>query len=252
MVGFWNEFWTALRTPKRLLLWLLLSALVAAIGPLATWAIDNPLLRFAYWATVLMAGMSIALASRALLRRMVPDLPKIWRSLGVAGVVGLILTPVTLQVTAPLIRSDYVGIRPNWTLFFVIAAVPLLIDLIRYFIGDQGAGDLQPGSAPQYARLIQRLPADCQGKVLHLAGRDHHVDVRTDKGVCRIRLRLRDAIAELDQTEGLCVHRSHWVAVDAVVGREWDKRRPVLVLSDGTRVPVSQKYEPDVVARKLV
>ena len=251
MNGFLYELWADLRSPTRLSIWLFCSVLVTAIGPLATWSIASPLIRFAFWAGVSMSGITIALTTRALLRRLVPDLRRVWRTLLVGLVVGLILTPLTLRFTGRLISSDHTGQRADWTLFFIVAAIPILVDFIRYFAlrSPDAPAVQEPGELP---RLLHRLPKECHGEILHLSGRNHHVEVGTDRGKCCIRLRLRDAIAELDQIDGLCVHRSHWVAISAIVGNEWDKRRPVLVLRDGTRVPVSQKYEPDVIARNLI
>ncbi len=251
MSGFLYELWADLRARTRLSIWLFCSVLATAIGPLATWSIESPLIRFAFWAGVSMLGISIALTTRLLLRRLAPGLGRAWQTLLVGLAVGLILTPVTLHLVGRLVSPGYAGMRPDWTLFFIVTAIPLLVDFIRYFaLRPPGAPAAQePGERP---RLWHRLPKECHGEILHLSGRNHHVEVRTDQCKCRIRLRLRDAIAELDQIDGLCVHRSHWVAVAAIVGSEWNKRRPVLVLRDGTRVPVSQKYEPEVIARKLI
>ena len=55
-------------------------------------------------------------------------------------------------------------------------------------------------------------------------------------------MRLNDAIAELDGVEGMRVHRSWWVAMDAVTGTLRRGRGTALLLSNGTEVPVSRSY----------
>ena len=93
-----------------------------------------------------------------------------------------------------------------------------------------GAGQLIP------AALLARLPHGTRGKLLHLAVADHPVDVTTDRGHALVLIRLSDAIAETAPTPGLQVHRSHWVALDAVRGTR-QVGKPVLHLQNGTVSP---------------
>ena len=51
---------------------------------------------------------------------------------------------------------------------------------------------------------------------------------------------MADAIAELDGIEGAQVHRSWWVAKDAVAEIKRADRRVTLVLKDGAEAPVSR------------
>jgi DNA-binding LytR/AlgR family response regulator len=53
-------------------------------------------------------------------------------------------------------------------------------------------------------------------------------------------LRLRDALGELDGIEGAQVHRSWWVARDAVESVERDGRSVRLVLPRGIAAPVAR------------
>jgi DNA-binding LytR/AlgR family response regulator len=53
-------------------------------------------------------------------------------------------------------------------------------------------------------------------------------------------MRLADAIAEMDVTPGLQVHRSWWVAEGAVRKVERKGRTIMLTLSNGIAVPVSR------------
>jgi DNA-binding LytR/AlgR family response regulator len=56
-------------------------------------------------------------------------------------------------------------------------------------------------------------------------------------------MRFSDALAELDGLAGLQVHRSHWVAGCAVVEMKKQNGRCVVVLQNGTEVPVSRAYQ---------
>jgi DNA-binding LytR/AlgR family response regulator len=55
-------------------------------------------------------------------------------------------------------------------------------------------------------------------------------------------MRLSDAVAELDGIEGAQVHRSWWVARDAIADAKRGDGRATLTLKDGSEVPVSRTY----------
>ena len=57
-------------------------------------------------------------------------------------------------------------------------------------------------------------------------------------------MRLADAVAELEGLEGAQVHRSWWVARDAVVGVTRGDGRATLTLKGGVTAPVSRRYAP--------
>jgi len=96
-------------------------------------------------------------------------------------------------------------------------------------------------------RLMRRLPATARGRILRLAARDHRVDVVTERGTTPLRIRLRDAIDEMDPEPGHCTHRSHWVARWAIRDVERDgAQKFFVILVNGDRVPVSRKYRADL------
>ncbi|WP_406870827.1 LytTR family DNA-binding domain-containing protein [Thioclava sp. 'Guangxiensis'] len=94
-------------------------------------------------------------------------------------------------------------------------------------------------------RLLQRLPKARQGDIWHLQSRDHYVHVTTSKGSHQVLIRLADAMAELEGVQGLQVHRSHWVAEEAVAeGRKLNSKAE-LTLRNGAVIPVSRTYLSD-------
>lgn len=99
---------------------------------------------------------------------------------------------------------------------------------------------------PVEARLLQRLPEDDRAPVLCLSSNDHMIDVHTEKGCFSLRMRLKDAIAEMEGVDGNCVHRSHWVARSAIVSAQKVGGYWRLHLSNGLEVPVSRKYQPNL------
>ena len=55
-------------------------------------------------------------------------------------------------------------------------------------------------------------------------------------------MRLSDAVTELEGLEGAQVHRSWWVARDAVTGARRGDGRATLEVEGGLTVPVSRRY----------
>lgn len=97
-----------------------------------------------------------------------------------------------------------------------------------------------PAMPPFLARLPQHLGTD----LLALRNEDHYVRVYTAAGDTLLLMRLRDAAAELEQVDGLRVHRSWWVARAALAETLRRDRAIVLRLVNGLEVPVSREAVP--------
>lgn len=96
-------------------------------------------------------------------------------------------------------------------------------------------------------RFMARIPERLGTTLLALEMEDHYLRIHTRTGSDLILLRLRDAMAELDSYPGLQVHRSFWVARDAVA--EAERRadgKLTLILHNGMKVPVSRTHAPAV------
>lgn len=90
--------------------------------------------------------------------------------------------------------------------------------------------------------LLDRLPANKRGRLLHLQMRDHYLEIHTDRGSDLVLMRFGDALKELGETEGMQVHRSHWIARAALQKVSRRASRTVALLKDGTEVPVSRRF----------
>jgi len=91
------------------------------------------------------------------------------------------------------------------------------------------------------ALFLARLPGPPTGRLLCLEMQDHYLAVHTTAGSTLILCRMEDAAREL-RALGRRVHRSWWVAADALEGVERDGQRLFLRLRDGRRVPVGRTY----------
>jgi len=86
------------------------------------------------------------------------------------------------------------------------------------------------------------VPLPQRGRLLALTVEDHYVDIVTDRGKALVLMRLADAIREAAPVPGLQIHRSHWVALDAVSRTERSAGKVIVELSNGLRLPVSRGY----------
>ena len=103
-----------------------------------------------------------------------------------------------------------------------------------------GAEPLPTPAAEPAAPFLARLSPSVGDRLLALEMEDHYVRAHTDAGSELILMRMRDAVAELEGIEGLQVHRSWWVARDAVEGSGRDGRNVRLRIAGGLEAPVSR------------
>jgi hypothetical protein len=113
------------------------------------------------------------------------------------------------------------------------------------------------GAAPAEAagppKFLDRIPFKLRGGELWaVEAQDHYLRLHTSKGQDLILMRLADAIDELEGIEGAQVHRSWWVARDAVTEARRGDGRAVLTLKDGSEVPVSRTYARHLRERRWI
>ncbi|QXT39319.1 LytTR family DNA-binding domain-containing protein [Gymnodinialimonas ceratoperidinii] len=109
-------------------------------------------------------------------------------------------------------------------------------------LASQPSGPLQvvPELTEPQTKFLDRLAPEQRGEVRRVSADDHQVDVWTDKGKAKVRLRFGDALAELADFKGLHIHRSHWVAFSRIDFIQQEGRRYTARLLCGATVPVSQ------------
>lgn len=118
------------------------------------------------------------------------------------------------------------------------AIVSVLITFIFQHAQQEGVPDeVQAHLIPP--AFMARLPIGSTLLALH--AEDHYVRAYCEGREVLILIRLRDAIAELQGVDGAQVHRSWWVAREAVVARKRIGRAVQLVLCNGVFVPVSRE-----------
>jgi len=175
------------------------------------------------------------------------------RWLGTVLALSLAAVPVAVLVSVVLAGFDWARAldTPHFAeLYLEVLLIGALVNGLFHLLGRSGAAEVAPpgapGASPQAGPVtvaepafLRRLPPGF-GPLLALSGEDHYVRVIAASRETLVLVRLRDAIAELDGVDGIQVHRSWWVARDAVTGSRRDGRALVLVLSNGREVPVAR------------
>ncbi len=89
--------------------------------------------------------------------------------------------------------------------------------------------------------LREKLPLPLRrAPILALSSEDHYLRVHTDRGQALILMSLSQAIDALGEDAGLRIHRSHWVARDAVVDSARKDGRLAVTLANGLILPASR------------
>jgi hypothetical protein len=104
-------------------------------------------------------------------------------------------------------------------------------------------GDDKPEVAEQPHRppFLRKLKQESAGPLIAIVAEEHYIRIYTETGSDLILYRFSDALHEIDGwQEGLQVHRSYWVASNAIVAAEQHGKSFRLTLSNGLKVPVSQ------------
>jgi DNA-binding LytR/AlgR family response regulator len=115
-----------------------------------------------------------------------------------------------------------------------LTAINMLIETRR---------EAMTAAGPNPPKFLERLPLKLRGgEVWAVEAEDHYLRLHTSKGQDLILMRLADAVAELEGIEGAQVHRSWWVARDAITDAKRGDGRATLTLKDGAEVPVSRTY----------
>jgi hypothetical protein len=91
--------------------------------------------------------------------------------------------------------------------------------------------------------LLAALPPHLGREVITVEAQDHHVSVHTALGHAQVLYKFRDAVRDLAGFDGLQVHRSFWVARQAIERIAPHGSGHLLHLKTGQRVPVSRAYK---------
>jgi DNA-binding LytR/AlgR family response regulator len=227
--------------------------LLGVLGPFGSYlGISLPLRVLHYTANMAVIGaMAVAanaLAARYLYRGPVP----LWGSM----VIALVIAPPGALVVMAHLRFFAPQVLPHVTfaeLCFQTAVINVLVSLVvravrtlartRQVAQPQAAAPLPVVAEDRRSDdiLREKLPLPLRrAPILALSSEDHYLRVHTDRGQALILMSLSQAIDALGEDAGLRIHRSHWVARDAVVDSARKDGGLAVRLANGLTLPASR------------
>lgn len=218
--------------------------ILALVGPFGSFAAPFGL-RLLYWLAMSYAGYFLYFPAMAGATALAPRLqlpePALWAAACLI---------VTLPMTAVTWCANFIWRAPSWpTLdqaldqYFNVFVMGALVCALFWFARQRHRARPAPMPEPEAAappRLLERLPPHLQAPPIALEMEDHYVRVHTPHGSTLLLMRLSDAVLELDGLPGALVHRSWWVARDAVTGTRREGRNLRLLLAGGIEAPVAR------------
>ena len=201
--------------------------------------------RLAYWIPLMVLGGLWGHLCHRLVTRWVDDEARPWAT--VLLLTASITGPLSVGVwafTGLLFNGGALPLEALPGFLIPVAVVTLALSAINIFLARARPVETHAGPAgASPPRFLERLPFKLKGAAIRaVEAEDHYLRVHTDRGSDLILMRLSDAVAELEGLEGAQVHRSWWVARDAVTGARRGDGRATLEVAGGLTVPVSRRY----------
>ncbi len=225
-----------------------LGLVIGYLGPFGSFAL--PLVnRISYWMISLFLGYfiyyhSIKLTQWFFTEKKVHKLVKFI----VPSLVAALLLTFCLQVFISLFFNTQGSTINQFLAFFPQV---FLVGLIVTFISSQFHKNIESENTKKTSpepkikagkNFLDRLPHQLGDELHCFVMEDHYLNVTTAKGEHMLLMRMKDALVELSDYDGLQVHRSWWIARDAVERVKKNGRNVILVLENGKEVPVSRTY----------
>lgn len=248
---------------------LALGVFYAVIGPFGTYTDLTTPARYAYWIGTVTVGYAAILVVAHAVAALWPGWGQV-RGLAAVTLASSVPTSFVVAWAESVLRlSKPVPLSVMPRVFLCVAAIQCvtLLFLTRFhpswapllFTRHTGRSGPQPALAPEATPepaqpsappqapapgppFLERIPPHLGRELLALGAEDHYLRVVTAQGSDLILMRMADAIRELGDGTGLQVHRSWWVALDAVTAIRREGARTALVLANGQEVPVSRTY----------
>lgn len=199
-------------------------------------------LRFGYWMLMMVVGYFVgSVIANWFFQGGQRRTGNIWLDVVLASLtMSLPFTLLVWVVTRGMLGSQ-INVSGLPVLFGYVLIVALAITTINVLIESRRAAMTE--ASPEPPKFLERLPLKLRGaEVWAVEAEDHYLRLHTSKGQDLILMRLADAVLELEGIEGAQVHRSWWVARDAIADARRGDGRATLTLKDGAEVPVSRTY----------
>lgn len=219
-----------------------LGLLLTFLGPFRSQEAMTTGPRTLYWVGLVAAGYLLALAAS----RLIGDQPR-HAAARWALVAILSALPQMFIVSWALVQvrpGRIISVANLPMLFVAVLTVQAIIVAIQAWLSGRPAAEpANPAPIVDSGQQAHgRLARSLRGDLIALEAEDHYVRLHHLSGSTLILHRFSDALAELDPSAGLQVHRGWWVANGAVAGTFIRGGKRWLKLTNGIEVPVSRTH----------
>jgi hypothetical protein len=224
-----------------------LGLFMGAVGPFGG-ALLPAAERYPYWLANILGGGAIGVALDETLGRRAGGFV---RRVAVTSLTMTPLVAVYVYGVASLMFGTARVPRDPVQFLWQVLVISVLVMSVRAFVwrAPRTVVETRTVVAPPLpeaeAAFRQHLSARRRSaRLIAVEAHDHYLRVHTDAGVELVTLRFADALAELALAHGFQVHRSWWVAADAIEAVRWRRGGGEARLAGEVTAPVSRTYAP--------
>ena len=225
--------------------------LLAVLGPFGTFEASFAY-RLIYWVTLMLAGYALY---KPMLAAMLIAADRLHLPEVAGWAAASILASVPMSVIVWWVGR--LGLAMRWPdldhailLYGNVLVIGGMASLLLWY-GQrkrETVAGMAPPAPPAMAEarpaLLDRLPPGFGPDIFALEMEDHYLRVHGAYGSELILLRMRDAVQEVAPLAGAQVHRSWWVARDAVAQAQREGRGVRLILKNGVEARVARAMVP--------
>ncbi|KSB88941.1 histidine kinase [Caulobacter vibrioides] len=204
--------------------------------------------RYVYWMICMVGGGLIGIAIDMLLDR---RMPATWRRVLAVSVAMTPAVAVFVLATEAVVMGGPLAWTSYLRLLWQVWPISLAVMAVRALAWRRPPARVEtrtivaPPLPQAEAAFRRRLSARRRGaRLIAVEAHDHYLKVHTDAGAELVTLRFADALEELAGAHGWRVHRSWWVAAEAVEAVRWRRGAGEISLACGLAAPVSRTYAP--------
>lgn len=233
--------------PRAVSIWFAVTLIAALIGPFGTDRFLSVPGRIAYWSVI--NGLSIVFTAASIVAIMNNPRIAAWPIVARATIgsiaVGLAVTLATHGVNFAIWKGKAEDVLTFVELLGVVIAITVAVGTATtVFYAVAANASAGPAAVetppPQDIRFFKRIPRHLGRDLVSVSVQDHYCEVVTGAGRTLVLMRFADAVTELAAAEGMQIHRSHWIAFDAVAGVRRSGNNLSVRLKDGRELPVSR------------
>lgn len=144
------------------------------------------------------------------------------------------------------VNDKFLGASFGWDEFVTMYFFSLTMTIFGHSAQLYGFYWAQQNPTQIKSAFFKRLSVRGPVELLSIEAQDHYLKVATNRSNEMVRASMADATKELKEYAGLRVHRSHWVAIDAIERFVSSSQASYLVLKNGAQIPVSRSYRPKI------